>query len=44
MRNKIKKATEVAKEILKLLTQVEKIIIQIVSIAGWIVILISILR
>lgn len=44
MSNKIKKATEVARELLKLLTQVEKIVIQMISLVGWIAILIHILQ
>ena len=40
----INKLIEKAKELYKLLEQIEKLLIKIVSIAGWILILISLFR
>ncbi len=44
MIEKIKKAIETAKELQKLVAQLEKLTIQIVSIVGWILILIHLFQ
>ena len=44
MIEKIKRATEIVKELLKMLTQIEKLVIKMVSILGWILILILLLK
>ena len=44
MIEKIKRAAEIVKELLKLLEQIEKLVIRLISIAGWIFILISVLQ
>lgn len=40
MLNKIKQASEIVKELLKLLEQVEKLVIRLISLIGWIIIMI----
>ena len=44
MKDKIRKATETVKEILKLLEQIEKLMIRIISLLGWILIIILLLK
>ena len=43
MLEKIKKLAEIAKELIKLAEQLEKLVIRIVSLFGWIVILVIIM-
>lgn len=44
MKDKIRKATETVKELLKLLEQIEKLMIRIISLLGWILIIILLLK
>lgn len=44
MVNKIKRVTEIVKELLKLLEQIEKLTIRIISLLGWILIIILLLK
>nr|DAG35753.1 MAG TPA: hypothetical protein [Caudoviricetes sp.] len=44
MKNKIRKATETVKELLKLVEQIEKLMIRIISLLGWILIIILLLK
>ncbi len=44
MIDKIRRATEIVKELLKLLEQIEKLTIRIISLVGWILILILLLK
>ena len=44
MVDKIKRLTEIVKELLKLLEQVEKLTIRIISLLGWILIIILLLE
>ena len=39
MKDKIRKATETVKELLKLVEQIEKLMIRIISLLGWILII-----
>ena len=41
---KIRAATEIVKELLKLLEQIEKLVIRIISLVGWILIIILLLE
>ena len=43
MQKRIKHLTEVAKELLKLMAEVEKLLIRIVSLIGWILIIVQLL-
>ncbi len=44
MIDKIRKATETVKELLKLVEQIEKLVIRIISLLGWILIIILLLK
>lgn len=44
MKDKIRKATETVKELLKLVEQIEKLMIRIISLIGWILIIILLLK
>lgn len=44
MKDKIRKATETVKELLKLVEQIEKLMIRIISLLGWILIIILLLK
>lgn len=44
MVDKIKRLTEIVKELLKLLEQIEKLTIRIISLLGWILIIILLLE
>lgn len=44
MKDKIRKATETVKELLKLVEQIEKLVIRIISLLGWILIIILLLK
>ena len=44
MKDKIRKATETVKELLKLLEQIEKLMIRTISLLGWILIIILLLK
>lgn len=44
MKDKIRRATETVKELLKLVEQIEKLMIRIISLIGWILIIILLLK
>ena len=44
MIEKIREATEITKELLKLVAQLEKLVIRIISLIGWIAILLLLLK
>ena len=44
MIEKIRSLTEIVKELLKLLEQIEKLTIRIISLIGWILIIINLLK